>query len=141
MKPSEFWNDSSIEREFEESGLQCCTRAVGLGHRCGYVALTKEHPLYGKSWETAYDIAPDLEVDGGITFAQGTDDMWILGWDAGHSWHRPDPSIASEEHRQFAERRFDYPCDAFAIMVDADMAEHETRQFARQLAELCEGVD
>ena len=48
MKPSEYWNDDRTEREFEESGLQCCTRTMDVGHRCGYVALPKSHPLFGK---------------------------------------------------------------------------------------------
>ena len=145
MKPSEYWNDNRTEREFEESGLQCCTRTMDLGHRCGYVALPKGHPLFGKGWDACYDIAPDLEVDGGITFANGTDDMWILGWDAAHAWHRQDWSIASDNFRKRAEEYpelymdFDWPGDSY--MVDADMAERETRHFARQLEKLCEEGD
>lgn len=140
MKSSEFWGDDRTEREFEESGLQCCTRTNDMGHRCGYVALPKGHPLFGKDWDACYDIAPELQVDGGITFANGTDDMWILGWDAAHSWHRRDWSIASDEMRKRAERYpelyadFDFPGGSY--MVDADMAERETRDFARQLAML-----
>ena len=106
MKPSKYWDDNRTEREFEESGLQCCTRKNDLGHRCGYVALPKGHPLFGKSGDACYYIAPDLDVDGGITFANGTDDMWILGWDAAHAWHRQDWSIASDTFRKRAE---EYP--------------------------------
>lgn len=142
MKPSEFWGDDRTEREFEECGLQCCTRTNDLGHRCGYVALPKGHPLFGKDYDKCYNIAPDLEVDGGITFANGTDDMWILGWDAAHAWHRRDWSIASDDLRKIAEERpelyvvFDWFGGSY--MVDADMAEAETRGFARQLAALRE---
>lgn len=133
MKPSEYWDDGRTEREFEESGLQCCTRTHDMGHRCGYVALPKGHPLFGKGWDDWHDIAPDLEVDGGITFANGTDDMWILGWDAAHSWHRPDPSITSDEYKAAFEKIGMFH-ERFAVMVDADMAEQETRRFAQQLA-------
>ena len=142
MKPSEYWDDCRTEREFEESGLQCCTRTNDMGHRCGYVALPKGHPLFGKGWDACYDVAPELYVDGGITFASGTDDMWILGWDAAHAWHRRDWSIASDEIRKRAEERpelyvdLDWPGGSY--MVDADTAEAETRGFARQLAELRE---
>jgi len=139
MKPSEFWDDNRTEREFEESGLQCCTRTVDLGHRCGYVALPKGHPLFGKGWDACYDVAPELDVDGGITFANGTDDMWILGWDAAHAWHRRDWSIASERLRERAQEHPELYFDFYmedGYMVDADMAEAETRRFARQLAEL-----
>ena len=137
MKPSDFWNDGRTEREFEESDLQCCTRTIDMGHRCGYVALPKGHPLFGKDWDACYDVAPELNVDGGITFANGTDDTWILGWDAAHCWHRPDPSIMSDNYRAISERIGSFH-DEFAVMVDADMAEQETRRFARQLAVLRE---
>lgn len=138
MKPSEFWDDNRTERGFEESGLQCCTRTHDMGHRCGYVALPKGHPLFGKDWDKCYDIAPELDVDGGITFANGTDDTWILGWDAAHAWHKRDWSIASDAFRasrdKYPELYTDFSFSAY--MVDADMAEHETRKFARQLAAL-----
>lgn len=141
MNLSEFWGDDRIEREFEESGLQCCTRTNDMGHRCGYVALPKGHPLFGKDYDKCYDIAPDLEVDGGITFASGTDDVWILGWDAMHAWHRRDWSIASSEMRESAQKHPELylDCDwpgGWSYMVDADMAERETRNFAQQLAML-----
>lgn len=136
MKPSEYWDDDRTEREFEESGLQCCTRTHDMGHRCGYVALPKGHPLFGRGWEACYEIAPDLDVDGGITFANGTDDMWVLGWDAAHAWHRRDWSVASDEFKasrdMYPELYADFSFSAY--MVDADMAEQETRRFARQLA-------
>ena len=142
MKPSEYWGDDRTEREFEESGLQCCTRTNDLGHRCGYVALPKGHPLFGKDWDECYDIAPELEVDGGITFANGTDDTWILGWDAAHAWHRHDWSIASDRIRELRDTHpelyVDFAWPGVSYMVDADMAEHETRSFARQLSKVGE---
>lgn len=140
MNLSEFWGDNRIEREFKEGGLQCCTRTHDMGHRCGYVALPKGHPLFGKDCDKCYDIAPELDVDGGITFANGTDEMWVLGWDAAHAWHRRDWSIASDEMRKSAQKHpelyldFDWPGASY--MVDVDMAERETRNFARQLAML-----
>ena len=138
MNPSELWDDGRTEREFEECGLQCCTRTNDMGHRCGYVALPKGHPLFGKDWDKCHDIAPDLEVDGGITFANGTDDMWVLGWDAAHAWHRRDWSVASDEFKalrdMYPELYADLGWPGDSYMVDADMAEQETRRFARQLA-------
>lgn len=137
---SEFWGDDRIEREFEESGLACCTRTHDMGHRCGYVALPKGHPLFGKGWDACYDVAPELQVDGGITFASGTVDTWILGWDAAHAWHKRDWSIVSDRVRKSAEKYpelyvdLDWPGGSY--MVDADTAEAETRNFARQLTKV-----
>jgi len=135
MRISEFWSDDHTEREFEESGLQCCTRTYDMGHRCGYVALPKGHPLFGKDLYECYDMAPEIDVDGGITFSDGTGEIWVLGWDAAHSWHLQDPSIMSESYKSIFERLGSFH-DWFAVIVDADMAERETRKFARQLAEL-----
>lgn len=137
IRPAEFLNDrgcSDIEREFEESGLMCCTRALALGHRCGYVAVGPDHPLYGT--EGCEDAVLDLDVDGGITFAKTVGDTTVLGWDAAHCWHRPDPTIMDEERRRSYEERLGLPLniESVGVMVDADMAEEETRRLARQIA-------
>lgn len=144
MKISEYWSDGKTEREFVESGLQCCTRTMDYGHRCGYVALPKGHPLFGKGYNDVYDVASGIEVDGGITFASGTDDMWVLGWDAAHAWHLRDWSIASDKMREIRDRDpelfADFGWPGGSYMVDADMAEEETRSFARQLAAIGGGA-
>ena len=132
---SEFWDNVRLEREFEESNLQCCTRVVSL-HRCGYVALPKDHPLFGKKCSELEWI----DVDGGVTFADGTDDMWVLGWDAAHSWHILDLSLINENNKaEYEARRNLYKHGLY--MIDADMAERETRRFARQLAHMYETDD
>jgi hypothetical protein len=134
--PSKLWDDSRTEREFVESGLQCFTRTNDWGHRCGYVAVEKGHPLYGLDYDKIYD-KYDIDVDGGITFAGGYDRYWILGWDAAHCWHMRDISIMSKELRKFYEERPELLShEPNAILVDADMAEQETRRFARQVAQI-----
>ena len=35
-----------IEKEFEHKGLKCVVLLLAIGHRCGYVGVPKEHPLY-----------------------------------------------------------------------------------------------
>lgn len=137
MKPSEYWGDDRTEREFEECGLQCCTRTQPMGHRCGYVSLPEGHPLFGKDCDACYGVSPDLDVDGGITFANGTEKVWILGWDAAHVWHIPDVSLMDERYREVFDR-YGSLHEEIAYMVDADTAEYETRRFARQLAALRE---
>lgn len=130
---ADFWRDDRIEREFTASGYECCTRTNGLGHRCGYVAVTDGHPLFGMNvWDAYENDVPD--VDGGITFAEGMGGKWVLGWDAAHCWHKPDPSIMDAERRERYEKHPGlYWHDADAVMIDADMAERETRRFAKKL--------
>lgn len=129
----EYWQDDRIEREFVESGYQCCTRTNGLGHRCGYVAISKTHPLFGLN-DYDIDAFASFSVDGGITFAEGMGDKWIFGWDAAHCWHKPDPSIMDAQFRKRYEQHPElYYHSPDAVMVDADMAEFETRKLAIEL--------
>ena len=140
---SDYWGDDRIEREFEESGLKCCTRTNDMGHRCGYVAVSEGHPLYGMGYDKLYDEHPEIEVDGGVTFASGADGTWMFGWDAAHAWHERDWSIASEGLRKsrdkYPELYADFGWPGGSYMVDADRAERETRDLARQIAEIGRG--
>lgn len=45
-----------IEREFEHAGYKCVVTFGIMGHRCGYVGLPKNHPLYGKGYDEHLDI-------------------------------------------------------------------------------------
>ncbi len=64
-----------------------------MGFRCGYVAITQDHPDYSFNEEHRY---PDYSVHGGVTFfdeshlaesilGHSCTDKWI-GFDAGHAW-------------------------------------------------------
>jgi hypothetical protein len=52
-----------VESEFEHKGLNCVVIMTQMGHRCGYVGLPKEHPLYGKDYsqKSRYLKLNDLE--------------------------------------------------------------------------------
>lgn len=57
---------------------------LSLGsHPCGYVAVPKDHPFYGKEY---CDIEDKIEVHGGLTFSgklKDLEDLWF-GWDYAH---------------------------------------------------------
>lgn len=36
------------ESDFEYKDYRCVTTFTDMGHRCGYVGVPEEHPLYGK---------------------------------------------------------------------------------------------
>ena len=77
--------------------LPCLAVRSHMGHWCGYVGVSPEHPLYGKGeWS---DVG-DLKVHGGITFTgkcqdgeecatichkAPEDDVWWLGFDCAGS--------------------------------------------------------
>ena len=39
-----------VESDFNHCGLRCVVIALDRGHRCGYVGVDRNHPLYGKSY-------------------------------------------------------------------------------------------
>ena len=45
-----------VEREFEHAGYKCVVVFQEMGHRCGYVGVSKESKLYGKSYMDKLDI-------------------------------------------------------------------------------------
>jgi hypothetical protein len=83
-----FWVD-------EATGYHCSIlRSIRGGHLCGYVAVQKGHPLYGKTYS---DI--DLEIHGGLTYSEpcqgdseqgicpateNNDKAWKFGFDCAH---------------------------------------------------------
>lgn len=84
------WLDEPDEVTFEYKGIKCLvfrvvkreiycpTEAYFGGHLCGYILLPPEHPMCGKEcWD-------EFECHQGVTFHDGTDEVWILGFDCGH---------------------------------------------------------
>lgn len=77
-----------------------------MRHLCGYLAVHKEHPWYGKD---RYDL--NIEVHGGVTFNAKTEDVdwlqsntqivdhWWIGFDCAHYMDLI-PNIA-EDYPQF----------------------------------------
>lgn len=105
------WDDEpdKIQFQHEATGLPCLILRNGGGALCGYVGVTREHPLYGVDYTE-----PDIEVHGGLTFAgrcgggpdaeqmgichvpgEGeADDIWWLGFDCAHCYDLS-PGMAS----------------------------------------------
>jgi hypothetical protein len=79
------------------TGMDCMIVRNHMGALCGYVAVTRSHRFYGKSYDD-----PGLEtvcVHGGLSYAdacnssichapeQGRpDDVWWFGFDCCHGW-------------------------------------------------------
>jgi hypothetical protein len=101
------------------SGLPCLIVRNGLGALCGYAGVTPGHPLHGKG----YDYADDIEVHGGLTFADScqptTDeahgichipepgtphDVWWFGFDCAHCFDLV-PGMRHDFNRDGSEYR------------------------------------
>ena len=69
----------------------------GMGYRCGYVAVPKDHPWFGKDYDDIGDDGPG--VHGGLTYADADSDgaLWWLGFDCAHSDDAADPTLPSNK--------------------------------------------
>jgi len=87
------WLDQPDKDEFEHAGLKCLILRHEMGHLCGYVAVPKGHPCYGRDYDhIPYDDLFPVEVHGGLTFSrEGNGDTWgkgywWFGFDCAHAW-------------------------------------------------------
>jgi hypothetical protein len=90
-----------IEGGGQYKGYDYLITFIDVGHRCGYIAISPDHPLYSSELyplkKTKISIEDLLEVHGGVTFFDTPHlindhkcgDKWI-GFDSGHCWDIPD---------------------------------------------------
>ena len=103
------WVEEPDVIKFIYRDLQCCIRRTAVndngyifgGHLCGYVELPKNHP-----WEGHHAMDIDVEVHGGLSFSEGTEDLWLIGFDCGHSGDLV-PSIEKMKANEVGEEFFD----------------------------------
>lgn len=97
-----------VEKDWmSAAGLRCVVNRGGcLNHRCGYVALTPNHPLYGIEYsektkllgaavegeqQVESYVAEVFNAHGGVTYSGGDNypvegvDLWWFGFDCAHS--------------------------------------------------------
>ena len=77
-----------IEKRWKHKGFECVVIFVGESHRCGYVAVPKDHIAYGKPYK---DI--NVSVHGDLSFSAyapeedlgGKEGTYWLGFDCAQS--------------------------------------------------------
>ena len=53
-----------IESDFSYRGYRCVTTFTDMGHRCGYVGVSEDHPLYGMTNDSKVKVTmKELEED------------------------------------------------------------------------------
>jgi hypothetical protein len=67
------------EKRFDYEGYLCVILRCGI-HLCGYVGLPKGHKYYGKHYSKI-----DVDVHGGLTYAEKDDGFWVIGFDCAHA--------------------------------------------------------
>jgi len=139
-----------IEEEWE-SYYPCKVCVHPAGHRCGYVGVSKKHPLYRESYfmENSFlnvceklitrDLGekwygPILDVHGGLTFSCSSENalylrdpagLWWFGYDCAHAGDAPDPLYAPKERT-----RMHY---STATVKTLDFCKKECEKLAEQL--------
>lgn len=85
------WGEEPDVASFEYKGYKCHVQRIIYqeddengtltgGHFCGYVAIPMEHPYAMED-----EIFHQGNVHGGITFSEGNDEDWVIGFDCAHA--------------------------------------------------------
>ncbi len=140
-----------VEGGGEHRGYHYLITFTGTAHRCGYVAISKEHPLHGL--DLVQHSAPepyDISVHGGVTFHDEShlmqrlfpnephcNDEWI-GFDAAHAWDGKDWDKHAE---YFGEEKMKKLSSCFTffdrdeVVRSYDYMELECKNLINQLVE------
>ena len=92
-------NKFGVEKEFTKDGFRCVViAAYSLGHRCGYVEITKDSPLFNVGFD---ELNSNVKVHGGLTYDNISDEFplesnspsrWI-GFDCNHLYDAKDMNL------------------------------------------------
>lgn len=78
--------EPSVVSTFMHAGFRCeVRRNPHLGTLCGYMDIPPCHPWYGLDYGAIHERHPQLDVHGGLTYADKNDDYWRIGFDCAHA--------------------------------------------------------
>ena len=52
-----------VESDFKHEGFRCVVIMISMGHRCGYVGVSKEHPLFGLDYSDKSNCLRSSDVE------------------------------------------------------------------------------
>lgn len=135
----------------EDTGLDCLMVRQNHGVWCGYVGVTPAHPFHHRGYEELYNMGAEINVHGGLTFADSCsnrfdaegcpigvchvqeaaapDDVWWFGFDCAHGG-----DVMPATTRLCAPPLF-WDCGS-EVYRDQAYVEREVTWLAKQLAEL-----
>ncbi len=136
------WETEPDRVEFKYKGFDCLIQRVDRkysGHLCGYVAVKKDHPWFGKGYS---DEGVDVDVHGGLTYSHSCQGLvchkndedeqpvWWFGFDCAHYDDlRPTNDLFSESMGLPA---FEYDAGVRSYKT-IDFVTREIKHLARQL--------
>jgi hypothetical protein len=135
------WQDEPDKMQWqdEETGLPCLIVRNGGGALCGYVGVSRDHPLYEKTYDDVYSEGYNIDVHGSLTFSnkcsptgkichvveEGEDDaVWWLGFDCSHG------GDISPGFSVFLSGGYEYEVDSYKTI---EYVQNEVKDLARQL--------
>lgn len=122
-----------VESEFTSNGLKCVMLGYPMGHRCGYVAISKESPYLELDDETI----DNINVHGGVTFGgelpiiDNGQNFWV-GFDCAHYMDAKDQWIIDQFDTGYELSSF----DKVGKKRNTNFVKRETRKLAKQLVKL-----
>lgn len=134
-----------VEKEFEHKGLKCVITFSYMGHRCGYVGVPKEHPLYNQDYRNR-EIS-NLSCHGGVTYADGgvnsnypiESDLWWIGFDCAHCCDGKDLDLALKKFPDKAQSISMLKMFEIGSNIEVrslEYVEENCKELAEQLSEL-----
>ena len=134
------WQNEPDKAQWDHAGFDCLIVRGPSGSLCGYVGVPPSHPLHGKGYDQCYGEDWDLDVHGGLTFADSCaeteeedkhichkdgicEDVWWLGFDCAHSG-----DLSPKYHERYSELA--WPGETYK---DFAYVKHQTESLARQL--------
>ena len=131
--------ENLTEKEWIHNGLKCKVVFVRQSHRCGYVAVPKKNPAYGKN----YDVV-SVDVHGGLTYGSLEENEFWLGFDCAHAGDRIGGRILSVLHLGGNEHFWTLDevveetnklAEQLAIIEEQDCLGYEISEFLRETPE------
>lgn len=104
--------------EGEHVGFAWITKHNGIGYRCGYIAVGKDHPWYRQDFDQINAV-----VHGGLTWSMNEGDVYWIGFDCAHCDDAQDPSLPCDS--PFASR-------TYGVIRTTAYVEEECRRLCEQ---------
>lgn len=140
------WVDEPDYLEFDYLGYICRIKRMSViegyvprlfgGHLCGYVALNKDHPYFGLSYNDM-----DIYCHGGLTYREKeNDDKFWIGFDCAHSSDVV-PSMTQLKYEMRRNWKIDYPeLEEYKYLMEdqyrtIDFVKDECKRIVDQLLE------
>lgn len=78
------------------AGVDWKVKHNGMGFRCGYARIPRDHPWFGKDYDSI-----DASVHGGLTYGCMKEDGYWIGFDCAHCMDAQDPSLPADHPMLF----------------------------------------